>query len=146
MMEVQQVKTMTENFTNVDFERIGEYLIQKYPILTTDWNLHRPDISLVERIVRVEEELKNQRELMKQGFDNQRELMKQGFDMMDKRFEEMQTNTNKRFEEMQTNTDKRFEDMNKKFSMMMWVIGVGFTVLMLTTTLMPMLVPIFRRL
>jgi len=69
-------------------------------------------IDLYERMVRVEEELKHQRELILN-------VMK----MMDKRFAEV----DKRFEQV----DKRFEDlrndMNRRFSMLMWFIGIGFT-------------------
>ena len=57
-------------------------------------------IELGERMVRVEEELKNQRELMKQGFDQ-----------IDKRMELMQINMDKRFEQ----ADKRFESVEKRF-------------------------------
>ena len=62
-------------------------------------------------MIRVEEELKHQRELMQQGFA-----------MMDKRFEEMQHQidkrfdaVDKRFEAMQQQMDKRFEAMDKRF-------------------------------
>ncbi len=60
-------------------------------------------LELSERIVRVEESLKNQMELMKQGFD-----------MTDKRFEQVE----KRFEQMQHNMDKRFEQIDKRFDLM----------------------------
>ena len=70
-----------------------------------------------ERLIRLESELKNQRELMKQGFE-----------AVDKRFEDMQKNTDKRFEDM----NKRFEDMqkymNKRFNMLTWIMGGGFTI------------------
>ena len=58
------------------------------------------EIELRERMIRVEEELKHQRELMQQGFV-----------MMDKRFEELQHQMDKRFEAV----DKRFESMDKRF-------------------------------
>jgi hypothetical protein len=61
------------------------------------------EIELRERMVRVEEELKHQRELMRQGFE-----------LMDKRFEAMQANMDKRFEQM----DKRFEQVEKRFEQM----------------------------
>lgn len=51
-------------------------------------------------MIRVEEELKHQRELMQQGFA-----------MMDKRFEEMQHQMDKRFDAV----DKRFEAVDKRF-------------------------------
>ncbi len=68
-------------------------------------------IELGERMVRVEEELKNQRELMKQGFDQidrRMELMQVN---MDKRFELMQNSMNKQSEQV----DKRFEQVDKRF-------------------------------
>ena len=61
-------------------------------------------VELGERMVRVEEELKNQRELMKQGFDQ-----------IDRRMELMQVNMDKRFELMQNSMDKRFEQVDKRF-------------------------------
>ncbi len=78
-------------------------------------------IELGERMVRVEEELKNQRELMKQGFDQN-----------DKRMEMLQINMDKRFEQV----DKRFDDVNnrlkaietKMFQFMVWSSGFTATV------------------
>ncbi len=74
----------------------------------------RYELDIRERIVRVEEELKHQRQLMMQGFE-----------MMDKRFEEMRADMNKRFEqvdkrfeEMRADMDKRFEQMDKRFEQM----------------------------
>ena len=62
------------------------------------------EIELRERMVRVEEELRHQRDLMREGFAQ-----------MDKRFEAMQTNMDKRFEAMQTSMDQRFEQIDKRF-------------------------------
>jgi len=61
------------------------------------------DIQLSERMVRLEEELKGQRELMQQGFA----LMEKRFEQVDKRFEQV----DKRFEQV----DKRFEQVDKRF-------------------------------
>lgn len=66
------------------------------------------DHLLLERIVRVEEELKHQREII---------IILQ--EQMDKRFDDM----NKRFEDI----NNRFEDMNKRFNSMQWLIAFGFT-------------------
>ena len=60
----------------------------------------RYELDIRERIVRVEEELKHQRELMLQGFETS-----------NKRFEEMRADMNKRFEQV----DKRFEQIEKRF-------------------------------
>ncbi|MCK5198750.1 MAG: hypothetical protein KAR21_10385, partial [Spirochaetales bacterium] len=101
---------------------IGRY-VQEH---LTEWLPEQPyrsagsiyPIELGERMVRVEEELKNQRELMKQGFDQN-----------DKRMELMQINMDKRFEQV----DKRFDEVNtrlkaietKMFQFMVW--STGFT-------------------
>ena len=68
------------------------------------------EIELRERMIRVEEELKHQRELMQQGFV-----------MMDKRFEELQHQMDKRFDVVDKRfeaVDKRFESMDKRFASM----------------------------
>lgn len=112
---------MTTKFTDEDLEQIGNYLAEKYPVLKSGANQFRYsdiDIDIRERIVRVEEELKNQRELI-------HEVLK----MMDKRFEEARIFTTSRFEQV----DKRFEemrtDMDRRFNMMMWFMGIGFTII-----------------
>ena len=58
------------------------------------------EIDLLERMVRVEEELKNQRELMNLGFTS-----------MDKRFEQV---------------DKRFESFERRFNRITALITIGF--------------------
>ena len=63
---------------------------------------------LLERMVRVEEELKAQRELMDERF---------GF--MERRFEAV---------------DLRFEAVNHRFTTLTWMIGVGFGVITSLTT------------
>ena len=88
-----------------DLEEIGRYVREHIP----EWMGEEGRVSLIrefdlrERIVRVEEELKHQRELMEQGFA----LMEKRFDQIDKRFELME----KRFEQI----DKRFEQTEKRF-------------------------------
>lgn len=56
-----------------DFESITRYIKEKLPAWLAEQRWDQPrhvyEIELRERIVRVEEELKNQRELMKQGFE-----------------------------------------------------------------------------
>ena len=60
----------------------------------------RYELEIRERIVRVEEELKHQRELMIEGFSR-----------VDKRFEQMMVEMDARF----TQVDKRFEQIDKRF-------------------------------
>ena len=65
----------------------------------------RYELDLRDRVIRVEEELKHQRELMQEGFR-----------LMDKRFEQV----DKRFEQV----DKRFEDITKRHDrQFMWLIS-----------------------
>jgi chromosome segregation ATPase len=103
-------------------------------------------IELIERMIRVEEELKNQRELMKQGFeqtDKRIELlqinMDKRFEQVDKRFEQMQHNMDKRFDQVDKRfeqTDKNFNEVNssikslqtKMFQFMIWSFGFTATV------------------
>ena len=92
-----------------ELEQVGEYVRKRL----AEWIAQgqgQPALSRVdyememrERIVRVEEELKSQRELMKQGF----ELMEKRFEQVDKRFEQV----DKRFEQV----DRRFEQVDKRF-------------------------------
>jgi hypothetical protein len=63
------------------------------------------EIELRERMVRVEEELKHQRELMRQGF----EQIDKRFEQVDKRFEQV----DKRFDEMLRRHDRHF----------LWLVG-----------------------
>ncbi len=91
-------------------QHLGEWL--------TEVSLGKPpaiyEIELRERMIRVEEELKHQRELMQQGFA-----------MMDKRFEEMQQQMDKRFEAM----DKRFEEITSRLDrFMVWSFSTTVTV------------------
>ena len=87
-----------------ELQLIGEYvqthLSEWLPEQRNDPPQFIYPIELAERIVRVEEELKSQRELMKQGFDQ-----------IDRRIESVQLNMDKRFEQV----DKRFEQVDKHF-------------------------------
>ena len=72
------------------------------------------EVELRERMVRVEEELKYQRELIREGFglmDKRFEAVDKRFEAMDRRFEELREDMNRRFEAM----DRRFEVMDKRF-------------------------------
>ena len=74
----------------------------------------RYELDLRERTIRVEEELKHQRELMLEGFKQ----MEKRFEQVDKRFEQIQLDMNKRFEQVDKRfeqVDKRFEQVDKKF-------------------------------
>ena len=98
-------------------QHIGEWLAEQ--------SLGKPplvyEIELRERMVRVEEELKHQRELMLLL----QQQMRESFERVDQRFEAMQINmdkrfedVNKRFEAIQSSMDKRFEQVDKRFEAM----------------------------
>ena len=154
-------------FTKEQLEQIGSYIESNFDRFGAKSNViqMRPyDIQLIERMTRIEEELKTQREL----FLKQNETMQFGFTQMDKRFEQidkrfeqvdkrfeqmdkrfesmqkqmdvrfdvMQKNMDKRFESMQKQMDVRFDDVNKKFTMMMWMTSAGFTIIATVITLL----------
>ncbi len=103
-----------------DFLVIENYLKNNLARIITEQSLGKPpvvyEIELRERMVRVEEELKNQRELMHRGF----ELMEKRFEQIEKRFEQV----DRRFEQM----DKRFDEVNKRlFQFMIWSFGLTVT-------------------
>ena len=106
-------------------------------------------VALQERTIRIEEELKSQRELMQerftfveQRFEIQDKLISERFAASDRRYEDLRssmdkrfTAVDKRFEDMQasmdkrfTAVDKRFEDMqasmDKRFALLTWMIGI----------------------
>mgnify|MGYP001120334288 CR=1 FL=1 len=103
---------------DIDFikPQLGEWLAEQ--------SLGKPpavyEIELRERMVRVEEELRHQRELMREGFAQ----MEKRFEQIDKRFEQI----DKRFEQV----DKRFESIQQDIrslqqrmdSFMRWSFGI----------------------
>jgi chromosome segregation ATPase len=88
--------------SNQDLEQIKQHLSHwmDNKIQSGPWAIG-PE--LLERAVRVEEELKHQRLLMRESF----EQFEKRFEQVDKRFEQV----NKRFEQV----DKRFEQVDKRF-------------------------------
>lgn len=83
-------------------ETIGSYIRHNLPTWLEQMDLpfrRERDIQLTERIVRVEEELKAQRELMQQGFA----AMEKRFEQVERRFEEM----NRRFADSARHINRR---------------------------------------
>ncbi len=140
-----------------DVGRIGEY-VKPWLRELVDEVVPRPepastDTRLLERMIKVEEEIKAQRTLMDERFG----LMERRFEAVDKRFEELIGRTDTRFEELigQMNArfetvdkrfetvDKRFEESNananSRFKTLALMIGVGFGVLTSLTTLFALL-------
>ncbi|MEL0160123.1 MAG: hypothetical protein VXA48_14365 [Deltaproteobacteria bacterium] len=119
-------------------QHLGEWL--------TEVSLGKPpavyEIELRERMVRVEEALKHQGELIQQliqqmdkrfeQVDLRFEMIERRFEQVDKRFEQV----DKRFEEFQRQMDRRFEQMDQRFvelqrrmdRFMFWSLGMTLTV------------------
>ena len=98
-------------------DHLGEWLAER--------SLGKPpavyEIELRERMVRVEEELKHQRDLIKSILVE----MDKRFDAVDKRFEAI----DKRFEAMHLQMDKRFEDLTRRIDrFMLWSFGLTVSV------------------
>ncbi len=110
-----------------EFQQIETFLYETFPAIFASQDSPglsaRYEIDLRERIVRVEEELRNQRELMQEQFKLSEKRFEDMHKYMDKRFEQV----DKRFEDMHKYMDKRFEDMNAKFRMMFTFMSLGFT-------------------
>ena len=126
-------------------ESIGQYVRKNLGVWLAEAGTDRglPDRVLLERLIRIEEELLAQRNLTETRFDavdkrfedlihmmdKRFDAMDKRFDAMDKRFEDLIHMMDKRFEAV----DKRFDDlihqMDKRFSSLQWVIGLGFTLI-----------------
>jgi acyl carrier protein phosphodiesterase len=102
--------------TQKDLSQISDYI----KIQFVEWMESMPPrqfkrdykFELHERMIRVEEELKTQRELMKQGF----EQIDRRFEQVDRRFEQI----NKRFEQL----EDHFSELSRRmFHFMIWSFG-----------------------
>jgi uncharacterized membrane protein YccC len=109
---------------------LGEWLAER--------SLGKPpavyEIELRERMVRVEEELKHQRELMREGFaqvDKRFEQIDKRLEQIDKRLDQQRLDMDKRFEQvdkrfeaMQATLDKRFDEMLRRHDQQFfWLLG-----------------------
>ena len=118
-----------------DVQRIGDY-IKPWIRELVETAVPQPafvgvDAQLLERMVRVEEELKAQRELMDQRFA-----------AVDKRFEDLMAHSDKRFEAVDRRfevVDKRFDDMQESFKRTQWLIGLGFVLVTAVVTVFGLL-------
>ena len=111
-------------------EAIEEYVAQN--------ELRLKELSLIERTVRVEEELRSLREMSESKFESlQREMnarfeaVYERFEAGEKSFEALQREMNarfdaseKRFEALHREMNARFEAMDKRFSTTQWMIGI----------------------
>ncbi len=109
-----ELRGMIAQIISADFEpriraqmhaAFDELLQERLAAFVRDNELRVREFSLMERIVRVEEELKALREIEAARFET----------------------TENRFQALQREMDKRFEAMDKRFSVLQWTIGLGFT-------------------
>ena len=115
---MSQVQELLES---VEFRELLQNLVAETVARFVQVNEQRArELALMERVVRVEEELKALREI---------ELAR--FEAMEKRFEALQREMNARFEAM----DKRFEAVERRLTFTQWMMGVGFTFIAFLITL-----------
>ena len=103
-----------------DLEQITVYVREHLDEWMWEKRLGKPrevyEIELRERTVRVEEELRHQRELMQEGFSR----MDRCFEQVDRRFEQV----DRRFEQV----DQRFEQLTRRIDrFMIWSFGITVT-------------------
>ena len=113
-----------------DVRRIGDY-IKPWIRELVDAVVPHPVVvgigpQLLERMVRVEEELKAQGELMDLRFS-----------AVDKRFEDLMVYSDRHFEAVDKrfeSADRRFDDMHESFKRTQWLMGLGFALVTAVVT------------
>jgi len=98
-----------------DYQAVEQFIKSRFPVWLKEFSFYDNE-SLKERMVRVEEELRHQRELMLQGFA----MMEKRFESNDKRFESI----DKRFESLEESIEKLSARM---FQFMLWSFGFTAT-------------------
>ena len=126
-------------------EIIKSLVAEQVEAYVREHEIKAKEFSLLERIIRVEEELKAQREIiaslqremsarfeaMEKRFETMNKAMEKRFEAVDKRFEAM----DKRFESLQREMDKRFESVEKRLSFLQWFMAGGFTFISVLITI-----------
>ena len=120
-------------------ETIGDYVRGNLGSWMREVQTDR-EFALHERAIRVEEELKAQREIIQQGFhfmekrleqiDQRFELVEKRFEQVDKRFEQV----DKRIDELRSDMNARFEDLQSHSNRWFTVISVVLGVFILVVT------------
>jgi ElaB/YqjD/DUF883 family membrane-anchored ribosome-binding protein len=84
---------------------------------------------LLERLIRLEEELKALRIEMNLRFEAQRKESDVKFEAINARFEALIKEMNARFEALTREMDTRFEALDKRLNFLQWLIGIGIAFL-----------------
>ena len=128
-LSIRNDSCYTDVMTNQELETVVTYVKDRLPEPATQSPAAIPSdyFHLTERIVRVEEALRNLGLIMDKRFEDLIHQMDKRFEDMNRRFEDINRrfeDMNKRFEDM----NKRFEDMNKRFDAIgrrfNWTIGI----------------------
>jgi hypothetical protein len=132
---------------NEDIQRIGEYVkpwLREVVTAVVPAQSAGTPTQLLERMVRVEEELKSQRELMidrfeamDRRFEDLRDAMDKRFETMDARFADARDASDKRFEAMDKRfeaMDRRFDDVQQSIRTTQWLIGLVLIALTASVT------------
>ncbi len=62
-----------------------------------------------------------------EAIDKRFEAIDKRFEAMDKRFDDLIHQIDKRFELLTLQIDRRFEQVEKRFNVVFWMMGIGFT-------------------
>jgi len=84
---------------------------------------------LLERLIRLEEELKALRIEMNLRFESQKKESDVKFEAINARFEALIKEMNTRFEALTREMDTRFEALDKRLNFLQWLIGIGIAFL-----------------
>ena len=84
---------------------------------------------LLERLIRLEEELKALRIEMNLRFESQKKESDVKFEAINARFEALIKEMNARFEALTREMDTRFEALDKRLNFLQWLIGIGIAFL-----------------
>ncbi len=114
-------------------EKAKEVLSETLAAFVKDNEQRARELSLMERVVRVEEELRALKEIQNAHFQASEKRFEALQREMNARFEALQREmmarfeaVDKRFEALQRETNARFEAMDKRFTQLQWIIGLGF--------------------
>ena len=119
-----QIEQIVIKIMKSRLQEVMEEYVQKNELRTKE-------LALMERVVRVEEELRSLREMSEAKFEISEKRFEALQREMNARFEALQREMNtrfetvdKRFESLQREMNARFEAMDKRFSMIQWMIGI----------------------
>jgi len=141
---MEQPKEVAEIVEKILEEKLGDYFSRYLAGREREYER----IGVIERLIRLEEELKAQREVMVARFeamDRRFEAVDRRFETvnnrfedlihyMDKRFEDLIHCMDNRFEDLIHYMDNRFEDINRRFTLLTWLISSLFGALALLIT------------